>query len=176
MSVLPGLKHRSDWHSAGEGCVPAPVWSALCLHQGAKVLCGGEPYVPSDPKLKAGYFMSPCVLGKLRPMTSLRPSVTSRARVPRPPLTLPLLPPQISAPTTWPAWRRRSSAPSCPCCPLTRRRRCSGGQTTPPMDWPRECSPGRPQCYVWLQLWRLWGCCVAAYCSLSSHNRREKKQ
>lgn len=30
--------------------------------QGAKVLCGGEPYLPSDPKLKAGYFMSPCVL------------------------------------------------------------------------------------------------------------------
>lgn len=35
------------------------------LHfQGATVLCGGEPFVPSDPKLKGGYFMSPCVLGK----------------------------------------------------------------------------------------------------------------
>lgn len=32
--------------------------------QGARVLCGGEPFVPSDPKLKGGYFMSPCVLGK----------------------------------------------------------------------------------------------------------------
>ncbi|XP_063056890.1 4-trimethylaminobutyraldehyde dehydrogenase A [Engraulis encrasicolus] len=31
-------------------------------NQGAKVLCGGEPFVPSDPKLKGGYFMSPCVL------------------------------------------------------------------------------------------------------------------
>lgn len=30
--------------------------------QGAKVLCGGEPYVSSDPKLKGGYFISPCVL------------------------------------------------------------------------------------------------------------------
>ncbi|KAM4629670.1 4-trimethylaminobutyraldehyde dehydrogenase A isoform 1-T2 [Polymixia lowei] len=30
--------------------------------EGAKVLCGGEPYTPSDPKLKGGYFMSPCVL------------------------------------------------------------------------------------------------------------------
>lgn len=39
----------------------------ICLFvffQGAKVLCGGEPFVPSDPKLKGGYFMSPCVLGK----------------------------------------------------------------------------------------------------------------
>ncbi|MBN3279204.1 A9A1A dehydrogenase, partial [Polyodon spathula] len=30
--------------------------------QGATVLCGGEPYVSEDPKLKNGYFMSPCVL------------------------------------------------------------------------------------------------------------------
>lgn len=30
--------------------------------EGAKVLCGGEPFVPSDPKMKDGYFMSPCVL------------------------------------------------------------------------------------------------------------------
>ncbi|XP_077391485.1 4-trimethylaminobutyraldehyde dehydrogenase A [Festucalex cinctus] len=34
--------------------------------QGAKVLCGGEPLVPSDPKLKDGYFMSPCVLDNCR--------------------------------------------------------------------------------------------------------------
>ncbi|XP_037626522.1 4-trimethylaminobutyraldehyde dehydrogenase A [Sebastes umbrosus] len=34
--------------------------------EGAKVLCGGEPFVPSDPKLKGGYFMSPCVLENCR--------------------------------------------------------------------------------------------------------------
>ncbi|XP_068175929.1 4-trimethylaminobutyraldehyde dehydrogenase A [Antennarius striatus] len=33
---------------------------------GAKVLCGGEPLVPSDPKLKDGFFMSPCVLDNCR--------------------------------------------------------------------------------------------------------------
>uniref|UniRef100_A0A8C8DKK8 Aldehyde dehydrogenase 9 family, member A1b n=1 Tax=Oryzias sinensis TaxID=183150 RepID=A0A8C8DKK8_9TELE len=33
------------------------------VQQGAKVLCGGEPFVPSDPKLRGGYYMSPCVLG-----------------------------------------------------------------------------------------------------------------
>ncbi|RVE61504.1 hypothetical protein OJAV_G00171600 [Oryzias javanicus] len=31
--------------------------------EGATVLCGGEPFVPSDPKLRGGYYMSPCVLG-----------------------------------------------------------------------------------------------------------------
>ncbi|KAJ8376282.1 hypothetical protein SKAU_G00068620 [Synaphobranchus kaupii] len=30
--------------------------------EGAKVLCGGEPFVPTDPKLHGGYFMTPCVL------------------------------------------------------------------------------------------------------------------
>ncbi|CAB1326484.1 unnamed protein product [Coregonus sp. 'balchen'] len=30
---------------------------------GAKVLCGGEPFVPLDPKLRGGYYMTPCVLG-----------------------------------------------------------------------------------------------------------------
>ncbi|KAK2841156.1 hypothetical protein Q7C36_012735 [Tachysurus vachellii] len=34
--------------------------------QGAKVLCGGEPFVSSDPKLKGGYFLSPCVLDNCR--------------------------------------------------------------------------------------------------------------
>ncbi|XP_071059138.1 4-trimethylaminobutyraldehyde dehydrogenase-like [Pseudochaenichthys georgianus] len=34
--------------------------------EGARVLCGGEPFVPSDPKLKGGYFMSPCVLDNCR--------------------------------------------------------------------------------------------------------------
>ncbi|XP_015276511.1 PREDICTED: 4-trimethylaminobutyraldehyde dehydrogenase [Gekko japonicus] len=31
--------------------------------QGAEVLCGGEPYVPDDPKLQNGFYMSPCILG-----------------------------------------------------------------------------------------------------------------
>lgn len=30
--------------------------------QGATVLCGGEPYTPQDPKLKDGFYMTPCVL------------------------------------------------------------------------------------------------------------------
>uniref|UniRef100_M4ATX5 Aldehyde dehydrogenase 9 family, member A1b n=1 Tax=Xiphophorus maculatus TaxID=8083 RepID=M4ATX5_XIPMA len=30
--------------------------------EGATVLCGGERFVPSDPKLKSGYYMTPCVL------------------------------------------------------------------------------------------------------------------
>ncbi|XP_056319715.1 4-trimethylaminobutyraldehyde dehydrogenase A-like [Danio aesculapii] len=34
--------------------------------QGAKVLCGGERFVPNDPKLKDGYFVSPCVLDNCR--------------------------------------------------------------------------------------------------------------
>ncbi|MBN3313126.1 A9A1A dehydrogenase, partial [Atractosteus spatula] len=34
--------------------------------EGARVLCGGEPFVPKDPKLKGGYFMSPCVLDNCR--------------------------------------------------------------------------------------------------------------
>ncbi|XP_013880134.1 4-trimethylaminobutyraldehyde dehydrogenase A [Austrofundulus limnaeus] len=34
--------------------------------QGAKVLCGGEPLVLNDPKLKGGYYMSPCVLDNCR--------------------------------------------------------------------------------------------------------------
>ncbi|XP_053325277.1 4-trimethylaminobutyraldehyde dehydrogenase isoform X2 [Spea bombifrons] len=31
--------------------------------QGAQILTGGEPYTPEDPKLKGGYFITPCVLG-----------------------------------------------------------------------------------------------------------------
>ncbi|XP_053739022.1 4-trimethylaminobutyraldehyde dehydrogenase B-like [Synchiropus splendidus] len=31
--------------------------------EGAAVLCGGEPFLPSDPKLQGGYYMTPCVLG-----------------------------------------------------------------------------------------------------------------
>uniref|UniRef100_A0A8C9UL23 Aldehyde dehydrogenase domain-containing protein n=1 Tax=Spermophilus dauricus TaxID=99837 RepID=A0A8C9UL23_SPEDA len=34
--------------------------------QGARVLCGGDPYVPQDPKLKDGYYMRPCVLTDCR--------------------------------------------------------------------------------------------------------------
>ncbi|KAI4890312.1 hypothetical protein NFI96_017724 [Prochilodus magdalenae] len=30
--------------------------------EGARVLCGGEPFTPVDPKLKNGYYMTPCVL------------------------------------------------------------------------------------------------------------------
>lgn len=28
------------------------------------MLCGGEHFVPSDPRLRGGYYMTPCVLGK----------------------------------------------------------------------------------------------------------------
>lgn len=28
------------------------------------MLCGGEPFVPADPQLGGGYYMTPCVLGK----------------------------------------------------------------------------------------------------------------
>lgn len=28
------------------------------------MLCGGEPFVPSDPKLRGGYYMTPCILSK----------------------------------------------------------------------------------------------------------------
>ncbi|XP_051855060.1 4-trimethylaminobutyraldehyde dehydrogenase [Antechinus flavipes] len=34
--------------------------------EGAKVLCGGDLYVPEDPKLKDGYYMTPCVLGNCK--------------------------------------------------------------------------------------------------------------
>uniref|UniRef100_A0A667YJ21 Aldehyde dehydrogenase 9 family, member A1a, tandem duplicate 1 n=1 Tax=Myripristis murdjan TaxID=586833 RepID=A0A667YJ21_9TELE len=39
---------------------------AQAKKEGARVLCGGEPFTPSDPKLKGGYFMSPCVLDNCR--------------------------------------------------------------------------------------------------------------
>ncbi|XP_030630175.1 4-trimethylaminobutyraldehyde dehydrogenase B isoform X2 [Chanos chanos] len=35
---------------------------AQAKKEGARVLCGGEPFVPADPKLREGYYMSPCVL------------------------------------------------------------------------------------------------------------------
>ncbi|KAM6922091.1 4-trimethylaminobutyraldehyde dehydrogenase [Xenentodon cancila] len=34
--------------------------------EGARVLCGGEPFIPSNSQLKEGYFMSPCVLDNCR--------------------------------------------------------------------------------------------------------------
>uniref|UniRef100_A0A673B3Q8 Aldehyde dehydrogenase 9 family, member A1a, tandem duplicate 1 n=1 Tax=Sphaeramia orbicularis TaxID=375764 RepID=A0A673B3Q8_9TELE len=52
--------------------------------QGARVLCGGDPYVPSDPKLKDGYFMSPCVLDNCRDdMTCLLPFDTEEEVIKR---------------------------------------------------------------------------------------------
>ncbi|XP_038614028.1 4-trimethylaminobutyraldehyde dehydrogenase [Tachyglossus aculeatus] len=34
--------------------------------EGAEVLCGGDLYIPEDPKLKDGYYMRPCVLGNCK--------------------------------------------------------------------------------------------------------------
>lgn len=36
--------------------------NCVCF-KGATVLCGGDVFFPSDPKLKEGYYMTPCVLG-----------------------------------------------------------------------------------------------------------------
>uniref|UniRef100_A0A4W2DGD9 4-trimethylaminobutyraldehyde dehydrogenase n=1 Tax=Bos indicus x Bos taurus TaxID=30522 RepID=A0A4W2DGD9_BOBOX len=38
----------------------------VAKEQGAKVLCGGDVFVPEDPKLKDGYYMRPCVLTNCR--------------------------------------------------------------------------------------------------------------
>ncbi|KAM4728068.1 4-trimethylaminobutyraldehyde dehydrogenase B [Anableps anableps] len=44
--------------------------------EGATVLCGGEPFVPSDPKLRSGYYMTPCVLsGCTDEMTCVRDEI-----------------------------------------------------------------------------------------------------
>lgn len=43
--------------------------------QGAIVLCGGEPFVPADPKLRSGYYMAPCVLGKIAVMPQATTSI-----------------------------------------------------------------------------------------------------
>ncbi|XP_061652695.1 4-trimethylaminobutyraldehyde dehydrogenase B [Phyllopteryx taeniolatus] len=44
--------------------------------EGATVLCGGDPFVPSDPKLKRGYYMTPCVLANCRDdMTCVREEI-----------------------------------------------------------------------------------------------------
>uniref|UniRef100_A0A671K5C7 Aldehyde dehydrogenase 9 family, member A1b n=1 Tax=Sinocyclocheilus anshuiensis TaxID=1608454 RepID=A0A671K5C7_9TELE len=44
--------------------------------EGARVLCGGEPFIPADPKLKDGYYMTPCVLdGCTDDMTCVREEI-----------------------------------------------------------------------------------------------------
>ncbi|XP_077579661.1 4-trimethylaminobutyraldehyde dehydrogenase B [Stigmatopora nigra] len=44
--------------------------------EGATVLCGGEPFIPSDPKLRHGYYMTPCVLADCRDdMTCVREEI-----------------------------------------------------------------------------------------------------
>lgn len=49
-------------------CMPT---FCLNLFQGAEVLCGGDLWVPDDPKLKNGYYMRPCVLGMILPIVVL---------------------------------------------------------------------------------------------------------
>lgn len=34
------------------------------------MLCGGEPFIPADPKLKDGHYMTPCVLGELKDLAA----------------------------------------------------------------------------------------------------------
>uniref|UniRef100_A0A8C9LFE2 Aldehyde dehydrogenase 9 family member A1 n=1 Tax=Pavo cristatus TaxID=9049 RepID=A0A8C9LFE2_PAVCR len=50
------------------GRMPRTCLPTFCLplFQGAQVLCGGDLYVPDDPKLKNGFYMQPCVLGNCR--------------------------------------------------------------------------------------------------------------
>lgn len=44
--------------------------------EGATVLYGGEPYEPTDPKLKHGYYMTPCILANCRDdMTCVREEI-----------------------------------------------------------------------------------------------------
>uniref|UniRef100_A0A8C6W8L3 Aldehyde dehydrogenase domain-containing protein n=1 Tax=Nannospalax galili TaxID=1026970 RepID=A0A8C6W8L3_NANGA len=48
----------------------------LAKEQGASVLCGGDLYVPEDPKLKEGYYMTPCILTNCRDdMTCVREEI-----------------------------------------------------------------------------------------------------
>lgn len=60
---LPELQQQ-----LGETLLDVPALT-FCLAplQGAEVLCGGDLYVPDDPKLKNGYYMRPCVLGMILP-------------------------------------------------------------------------------------------------------------
>ncbi len=34
------------------------------------MLCGGERFIPADPKLKHGHYMTPCVLGEVKNLRS----------------------------------------------------------------------------------------------------------
>lgn len=44
--------------------------------EGARVLCGGERFIPADPKLKHGHYMTPCVLdGCTDDMTCVREEI-----------------------------------------------------------------------------------------------------
>uniref|UniRef100_A0A8C1U285 Aldehyde dehydrogenase 9 family, member A1b n=1 Tax=Cyprinus carpio TaxID=7962 RepID=A0A8C1U285_CYPCA len=44
--------------------------------EGARVFCGGEPFIPADPELKDGYYMTPCVLdGCTDDMTCVREEI-----------------------------------------------------------------------------------------------------
>lgn len=56
-----------------------PTTFCLALFQGAEVLCGGDVYVPDDPKLKNGYYMRPCVLGLILSMVPRSSAWTFRS-------------------------------------------------------------------------------------------------
>uniref|UniRef100_H0WTP3 Aldehyde dehydrogenase domain-containing protein n=1 Tax=Otolemur garnettii TaxID=30611 RepID=H0WTP3_OTOGA len=56
----PPLRFTSHCGNKICGFLFFPFW------QGAKVLCGGDIYVPDDPKLKDGYYMQPCILTNCR--------------------------------------------------------------------------------------------------------------
>ena len=55
------------------GRMPCTCLPTFCLplFQGAQVLCGGDLYVPDDPKLKNGSYMQPCVLGTILPISGI---------------------------------------------------------------------------------------------------------
>ncbi|KAI4809155.1 hypothetical protein KUCAC02_018063 [Chaenocephalus aceratus] len=55
----PGWEPWSAGHTWRESC---PLLTRQ-QKEGATVLCGGEPFVPSDPKLEEDTYMTPCVLG-----------------------------------------------------------------------------------------------------------------
>ncbi|KAL8168566.1 UNVERIFIED_CONTAM: Aldehyde dehydrogenase 9 member A1-A [Gekko kuhli] len=61
--ILTGLLVAGDSYGNEMNMVPSPLASSVFHFQGAEVLCGGEAYVPDDPKLSNGFYMSPCVLG-----------------------------------------------------------------------------------------------------------------
>ena len=126
---------------------------SFLFFQGATVLCGGEPFVPSDPKLKGGFFMSPCVLGRssifsyvllifLQHSDQLFCTFVAQYKPHNTSSTVSLLA-QITAEMIWPVWRRRFSGRSCRSCLSTQRKKYWDEPTTPPSDWPQESSPGQ---------------------------------